>query len=282
MAATILSKSLAEKLAGVFDYLDRVRRNPLKDNFVPVALSLVFFVGIGFAVYKIYEHRVTGGVGFVQAESFEGLDELRIAEKKQQFFDALRPVIIAENERIADIRAMIVEARQSGGGNARSIASIADDFGVEWSGKEWKQLVARVDSVPMTLVMAQAANESSWGQSRFAQLGNNLFGQWCFEAGCGIVPANRAEGADHEVRKFDSINASVRSYLHNLNTHRAYRELRATRAAARAAGREATGVELAGGLSRYSERGEAYVEEIRSTIRVNRELMLGGTTTAAR
>jgi Bax protein len=134
--------------------------------------------------------------------------------------------------------------------------------------------LARVDTVPLSLVLAQAANESSWGQSRFAQEGNNLFGEWCFREGCGIVPEQRSAGKSHEVAAFDSVNASVRSYLHNLNTGRAYAALRKLRQQARAAGEAPKAMVLASGLARYSERGLAYVHEIKAMIRSNRELMM--------
>jgi len=262
-----------EMLAGLLEYLDRVRRKPLQDNFIPIALSIVFLGGIGYAGFWIYEHQSTGGVGRIEAEDMAGLDELRITEKKRQFFDTLRPVVEAENARILELREEIIEARDAGE-NPGWIAETADNYGVDWTGKEWKSLLNRVDAVPLTLTLAQAANESSWGQSRFAQEGNNLFGEWCFDPGCGIVPGQRPEGETYEVQAFSSINTSVRSYLHNINTHNAYRELRAMRAQAAAEGRKPTGMELAAGLKRYSERGMAYVEEIRATIRRNRDLML--------
>ena len=71
--------------------------------------------------------------------------------------------------------------------------------------------------------------ESGWGESRFAQQGNNLFGEWCFTKGCGIVPSQRKEGATHEVRRFDSVDDALASYMHNLNTGHAYKALRVAR-----------------------------------------------------
>lgn len=258
----------------VFGALCGTLKEPVKRDAVPLFVAALILGIIGFTAHKIYEHHVTGGAGFVNATEMVDLDALGIDRKKRAFFDTLRPVIEAENARVLKIRRDITTAR-----NADTepgwLHSTADDFGMEWTGQEWDALLRRVDAVPMTLVMAQAANESNWGQSRFAQQGNNLFGQWCFTPGCGIVPEKRPEGARHEVRSFASVNDSVRSYLHNINTHRAYRDLRRIRAQDRAEGRVATGTQLAGGLNSYSERGEAYVNEIRSTIRVNRSLMLG-------
>jgi Bax protein len=123
--------------------------------------------------------------------------------------------------------------------------------------------------IPPSLVLAQAANESAWGTSRFARRGNNLFGQWCFSQGCGLVPRGRVEGASHEVASFSSPYRSVRSYIQNLNRHPTYQLLRDIRLKARNRDDIASGPSLAAGLLGYSERGEDYVEEIRNMIRHN-------------
>ena len=127
----------------------------------------------------------------------------------------------------------------------------------------------RVDEVPVSLVLAQAANESGWGTSRFAAEGNALFGQWSF-GGSGMLPSEqRASLGDYRVAAFESPLLSVIAYMRNLNTHNAYARLRELRAAARAAGEEPSGYELAAGLDRYSERGQDYVDELRSMIDFN-------------
>ena len=131
-------------------------------------------------------------------------------------------------------------------------------------------LLNRVDIIPASLVLAQAANESAWGTSRFATQGNNFFGQWCFRKGCGLVPVSRNTDADHEVRKFHDARESVFAYIDNLNANRAYRKLRATRLSARQKQEEITGLSLANGLEHYSERGQAYVEEIKGLINYNK------------
>ena len=124
--------------------------------------------------------------------------------------------------------------------------------------------------------LTQAAMESAWGTSRFAREGNNLFGQWCYQPGCGIVPKRRREGQVHEVASFDVVDAAVASYLRNINSHRAYADLRAARADLRAANQPVTGNAMANHLLRYSERGLDYVEEIQSMIRVNKLAVLDG------
>lgn len=130
-------------------------------------------------------------------------------------------------------------------------------------------LLLRADIIPSSMVLAQAAIESGWGTSRFAIEAHNLFGQWCYTPGCGLVPERRPPNATHEVRKFESVEASVDAYYRNINTHNAYREFRQLRAALRAQDGALTGTELIKGLGRYSGRGDIYIKELRTVIRVN-------------
>ena len=137
------------------------------------------------------------------------------------------------------------------------------------SDDQFALLRKRLDVVPPSLILARAANESAWGTSRFATKGNNLFGQWCFSKGCGLVPRGRAEGASHEVAKFSSPYRSVRAYIQNLNRHPTYQLLRDVRLEDRRENAPLSGLELAEGLRGYSERGEEYIEEIRAMIHYN-------------
>lgn len=129
-------------------------------------------------------------------------------------------------------------------------------------------LMARMDVIPPSLALAQAAVESGWGTSRFAREGNALFGQWTW-TGKGVTPLQREEGKTHKIKAFDSIEGSVRDYMRNLNTHRAYREFRKQRAAIRRDGAPLDGGKLAGTMLRYSERGQAYVDSLTTIISAN-------------
>jgi Bax protein len=137
-------------------------------------------------------------------------------------------------------------------------------------------MIKRVDGIPPALVVVQAANESSWGTSRFAKEGNNFFGQWCYVQGCGIVPNMRSSNAAHEVAKFDNVDDSIRSYINNLNTQVSYAQLRDIRASLRQKGQKITGYELAQGLIKYSTRREAYVAEIQEMILQNKKYFPDG------
>jgi Bax protein len=215
----------------------------------------------------------------------------RAEARKTAFFEFLAPIVIAENARIVEQRERL-EAIAPKVDDDEPLArfdrhwmrKLAAEYELEWPGESrertLERLLERVDIVPVALALVQAAKESGWGRSRFARLGNNLFGHWCYERGCGIVPAQRGEEAAHEVAAFDSVRQSVRRYINNLNTHPSYRPLRRIRSAEREAGAEPRALTLADGLVRYSQRREAYVEEIKQMIRANRDLITASSAAA--
>ena len=133
-----------------------------------------------------------------------------------------------------------------------------------------EELLYKVDIIPTSMALAQAAVESAWGTSRFARQANNFFGQWCFSEGCGIVPKHRTSGAIHEVQMFDSPKQAVSAYFLNINSHPAYEPAREIRASAYEHDHLVAGSEMVAGLLSYSGIGEHYVDELRSIIRVNK------------
>ncbi|MDA0784677.1 MAG: glucosaminidase domain-containing protein [Proteobacteria bacterium] len=135
---------------------------------------------------------------------------------------------------------------------------------------DFVDLLRRVDTVSPTLALAQAIEESGWGRSRFARDGNALYGQRAWREGAGFVPEERADGERFEVRAFDSLLDSVRSYVVNLNRHYAYDDYRIARAQMRARDTQLNAQALAYTLVSYSERREAYVEALLGLIRTNR------------
>ena len=191
-----------------------------------------------------------------------------VKAKKQAFFDYFYPLVLEENRRIlAEREQLLSHDRQSA--VVRQLCKKYSNDCDEVSREQKHLLVRRIDVVPPSLALAQAAKESGWGTSRFATEGNNFFGQWCFKKGCGLVPSSRKDNASHEVRRFDSPQLSVRAYLLNLNTGDVYTDLRKLRLQARQAQRDFDGLELAATLLYYSERREAYVEELTDLIRYN-------------
>ncbi len=203
-------------------------------------------------------------------------DAKDLNDKKKRFFDFMRPIINEENRKILKLRKQLLAAKKHNN-NKKFVAHVAKLYSVSWDheNENWDNLLERVDTIPLELSLAQSANESSWGQSRFAKQGNNFFGQWCYKKGCGIIPSKRNRHSTHEVVKFNSINDSVRSYMKTINTGRAYALLRNVRRDHRAAGKQPDATAQAGGLIKYSQRREEYVKEIRTIIHANKKLMLG-------
>ncbi len=154
--------------------------------------------------------------------------------------------------------------------NRQWLIALADNYNINDAQfvhpGDWVRLLKRVDIVPVSMILAQAANESSWGSSRFAQQGLNLFGQWCYQPGCGIVPLKRPPGRRYEVQKFSTINASIQAYVHNLNTNNHYAQFRNLRFHTRNSKKNLSGYTLAQGLKNYSERKNKYVKSIQSMI----------------
>jgi len=206
----------------------------------------------------------------------QDLKEIReVDRKKQVFLRMVLPLVLMVNERLSEQRdrlealAQKIEAGQSIGREQRAwLNQMYEIYRVDPG--EIDTLLLRVDVVPPSLALAQAAIESGWGTSRFAREGNALFGQWVWgDDADGIVPEKRQEGKTHKIRAFASPLEAVAAYIKNLNTHRAYAKLRRMRAELRAQGAGLNGLTLAGGLEAYSEKGQAYVDLVRQIIAAN-------------
>ena len=213
-----------------------------------------------------------------------------VAEKKLAFFNFLRPVVEAENgkvrrhrQRMLALREMLNDGQTVPDGELLWLEQLAKAYNLDTEAmdeeKLWLLLKRRVDVVPYRLALAQAANESNWGTSRFAREGLNLFGMWCFTPGCGLVPLKRVEGLTHEVARYASVNDSVAAYIRSINRVHMYTPLRILRRDIRKRGEKPTALELAQELSGYSERGEGYVKDIQEMVRSNYDLMAGGRQT---
>jgi Bax protein len=207
-----------------------------------------------------------------------------VDRRKDLFLGAVLPVVLAINEQLSAERATVEKlagkirfreplsskdlatlkalAERYGVIAPDDAVDLADDAVIE-------ELLLRAAPVPVSLALAQAAEESAWGLSRFAAEGNALFGQWVWNDDAGMVPRGRRPGETHSVRAFDDIYQCTLSYVNNLNTHRAYGGFRRMRANMLAATGRLDGHALAGALTRYSGRGQAYVDSLRSIIRAN-------------
>lgn len=221
----------------------------------------------------------------VNRSRFPDLPDLAAIEdtdvRKQAFYDYLQPIVHYHNARIREDRQRLAAlAERAGAGEEpgwweyRWIDNLSEEYQVDPGElpEVLGTLQRRVDTIPAELALAQAAVESGWGRSRFAVQANNLFGQRCYEEGCGLAPAGR-KAARFEVREFSSIPDSIRSYMNNLNTHERYRGFRELRARLREQGQPLRGEVLVEGLLDYSERGDEYVNQLLGMMRSNRSLL---------
>lgn len=210
---------------------------------------------------------------------FSSIKDVRL--KKKTFFEFMYPKIITANAKVADERTQLKKLKINWLKNSQFSTKENGQF-VNLLKKyredkikldvlsKLNNLLLKVDAIPPSLILAQSANESAWGTSRFAKKGNNYFGQWCYKKGCGLVPSQRNAGATHEVAKFNDVQTSVNAYIFNINVSRSYATIRRLRQKMRSTGKTIDSLMLAKGLSLYSERGAEYVKEIQSMIRFNK------------
>lgn len=192
-----------------------------------------------------------------------------LIERKEAFIHALLPLVLAENE---DIRRQRELARQT------PPLQLYQRYRVKPGNRA--ELIRRVDVVPASLALAQAAIESGWGTSRFVHEANNIFGERTYKKNArGIAPK---EATGFKITKFDSLARSIRSYMHNLNSHPAYAEFRKAREDIRSKGGAITGMDLAVHLEAYSELRFVYIKKIRQIIRENELQVLDRATLAQR
>lgn len=205
-----------------------------------------------------------------------------VSSKKAAFINFLRPyvesqlaVIVEERKQLDAIIADVADHKTLTDSQWQQMAALQARYKVDDAdlNRALAELQLRVDIVPLGMVLMQAANESAWGTSRFANEGLNFFGQWCFRQGCGLVPDGRDGDAKHEVAAFTSVEAGIASYLLNINTHPAYDLLRSIRGQYREAGLTPDAYAVMEGLLSYSERGEAYVEELSNMLRSNEQFL---------
>ena len=182
--------------------------------------------------------------------------------KRELFIKIVLPLILHENEKIIDDRKRLFKIL------GKNFNSPGEKVWLNRRFKEYKikdkdlaELKMRLDIIPVSIAVAQAANESGWGTSRFALEGNALFGQWTWSKK-GISPKNKDPDQSHKILQFQILKASVRAYKNNLNTHNAYKEFREVRAKLRQSGTTITGLALIKYLKRYASIGEKYTEII--------------------
>ena len=230
---------------------------------------LALFDELKYDLNEIREGKPVKPVFFTQLP--RGINELEnIQNRKKIFIQIVLPLVLSENEDILSERKKIISLSKSSNISKIDKNWLSEKFKYyKVKDGDFDLLLERVDIIPPSLAIAQAAYESGWGTSRFALEGNSLFGQRTWSANVGIVPLDRDENQNFKVTKFDIIRASVKAYKKNLNTHKSYEELRLERTRMRSERVEISGLELSKHLDKYSEIKDKYVFYLQKIIEQN-------------
>ena len=199
------------------------------------------------------------------------LDEISSVKlKKETFIKIVLPLVVAENEKILDDRFKLKKI------TSRKITTDTEKQWLRQKFLEYRvkkgnvdELKTKMDIIPASIALAQAAKESGWGTSRFALEGNAIFGQWTWN-GQGIAPLNRDKSKNHKILKFPILRASVKAYKNNLNTHKSYIKFREMRKKLREKNKKITGLLLTKTLDNYAETGSEYTKILEQIIVQNR------------
>ncbi len=198
------------------------------------------------------------------------LDEIKsIQLKKETFIKIVLPLVVAENEKILDDKYKLKKMIQKRITSDKEKAWLRQKL-LEYkvNNSDMKELTKRMDIIPVSIALAQAAKESGWGTSRFALEGNAIFGQWTWN-GKGIAPKSREVGQNHKILRFPILRASVKAYKKNLNTHKGYKKFRERRAVLSKRNKPAKGLDLIDTLDKYAQTGSEYTKVLRTIIEQN-------------
>ena len=227
------------------------------------------FKDVDYDLSQVRSQKLVKPIYFTQFP--RDLDALQSTKlKKETFIKIVLPLIVAENERIlADREKLKILSKKK----------FTTDLEKQWIRQklleykvkkgDLKKLLVRMDIIPTSIALAQAAKESGWGTSRFALEGNAIFGQWTW-SGQGIAPLDRESNKNHKILKFPILRASVKAYQNNLNTHKSYSKFRQKRSELREKKKKISGLELTDTLNNYAQTGSQYTKILNQIIRQNR------------
>ena len=252
----------------------KVKKNNVAEVILPdlnlkTETVLSLFKDVNYDLSQVRNKKLVKPIYFTQFP--KDLDELQNTRlKKETFIKIVLPLIVAENEKILADRAKLKKITKK---------KFTTDLEKQWLRQkllEYKvkkgkieELIERIDIIPTSIALAQAAKESGWGTSRFALEGNAIFGQWTW-SGNGIAPLDRANNTSHKVLKFPILRASVKAYQNNLNTHKSYSKFREKRATMRDKNKVVSGLELTETLQNYAQTGSEYTRILNQIIKQNR------------
>jgi Bax protein len=252
----------------------KVKRNNVAEVILPdlnlkTETVIQLFKDVDYDLRKVRNEKLVKPIYFTQfPRDLENLESVKL--KKETFIKIVLPLIVAENEKILDDREKL---------KALSEKKFTSDLEKQWLRQkllEYKvkkgdlnMLMTRMDMIPVSIALAQAAKESGWGTSRFALEGNAIFGQWTWD-GQGIAPLKRDGDKNHKILKFPILRASVKAYKNNLNTHKSYQKFRDKRKQLRDKNKRITGLSLTETLKNYAQTGSEYTKILNQIITQNK------------
>ena len=252
----------------------KVKRNNVAEVILPdlnlkTETVIQLFKDVEYDLRTVRNEKLVKPIYFTQFP--RDLDNLQSVQlKKETFIKIVLPLVVAENEKILDDREKLktlMEKKFTTDTEKQWLRQKLLEYKVKKS--DLKELLFRMDMIPVSIALAQAAKESGWGTSRFALEGNAIFGQWTWD-GQGIAPLKRDGDKNHKILKFPILRASVKAYKNNLNTHKSYLKFREKRSQLRKSNKNITGLSLTSTLKNYAQTGSEYTKILNQIITQNR------------
>ena len=252
----------------------KVKRNNVAEVILPdlnlkTETVIQLFKDVDYDLRKVRNEKLVKPIYFTQFP--RDLDNLQSVQlKKETFIKIVLPLIVAENEKIIDDREklkVLIEKKFTTDAEKQWLRQKLLEYKVKKG--NLNELLIRMDMIPVSIALAQAAKESGWGTSRFALEGNAIFGQWTWD-GQGIAPLKRDGDKNHKILKFPILRASVKAYKNNLNTHKSYLKFREKRKSLRSKNKNITGLALTDTLKNYAQTGSEYTKILNQIITQNR------------
>ena len=252
----------------------KVKRNNVAEVILPdlnlkTETVIQLFKDVDYDLRTVRNEKLVKPIYFTQfPRDLENLKSVQL--KKETFIKIVLPLIVAENEKILDDREklkVLIDKKFTSDTEKQWLRQKLLEYKVKKS--DLKELMFRMDMIPVSIALAQAAKESGWGTSRFALEGNAIFGQWTWD-GQGIAPLKRDGNKSHKILKFPILRASVKAYKNNLNTHKSYFKFREKRKQLREKNKNITGLALTDTLKNYAQTGSEYTKILNQIITQNR------------
>ena len=251
----------------------KVKRNNVAEVILPdlnlkTETVIQLFKDVDYDLRTVRNEKLVKPIYFTQfPRDVENLKSVQL--KKETFIKIVLPLIVAENEKILDDREklkVLIDKKFTSDTEKQWLRQKLLEYKVKKS--DLKELMFRMDMIPVSIALAQAAKESGWGTSRFALEGNAMFGQWTWGKK-GIAPLDRDKNQSYKILKFPILRSSVQAYKNNLNTHKGYSEFREKRAELRKLNKKLSGSELVQYLHNYAATGSEYTRILRKMIDQN-------------